>query len=252
MNLLETVDLMLLRGILKAPKSTTKKMLFLELGLVPFREIIRQRRLGLLFYILNQSKESMLYKVFESQRRNSTPKDWVTTILSDLNELNWDITIEDIQQMKKKRFLNIVKRKVQNKSFKDLLKIKEKHSKVKSIKHKMLQMQNYLLPNKLNMKIEDSQLIFKLRCKVTETKINLKGMYDDHGCIACSKENESQEHILQCNEILQLNNEYEINEIPKYEKLQNGDVSDQLLISKIFTSNMKVLEKLKNIKDQKG
>ena len=179
MNLLETVDLMLLRGVLKAPKSTPKEMLFLELGLVPFREIIRQRRLGFLFYILNQSKESMIYKVFESQRRNSTPKDWVTTIMSDLNELNWDIKIEDIQQMKKKRFLNIVKRKVQNKSFKDLLKIKEKHSKVKNINHKMLQMQNYLLPNNLKMKIEDSQLIFKLRCKVTETKINLKGMYDD-------------------------------------------------------------------------
>ena len=106
----------------------------------------------------------MIYKLYESQRRNSTPK---------------DIKIEDIQQMKKKRFLNIVKRKVQNKSFKDLLKIKEKHSKVKSIKHKMLQMQNYLLPNNLNMKIEESQLIFKLRCKVTETKINMKGMFDD-------------------------------------------------------------------------
>ena len=48
MNLLETVDLMLLRGILKAPKSTPKEMLFLELGLVPFREIIIQRRLGFL------------------------------------------------------------------------------------------------------------------------------------------------------------------------------------------------------------
>ena len=53
LELLETVDLMLLRGILKAPKSTPKEMLFLELGLVPFREIIRKRRLGFLHYILN-------------------------------------------------------------------------------------------------------------------------------------------------------------------------------------------------------
>ena len=100
------------QGVFKIAHSI-RIMLFLELGLVPFREMIRQRRLGFLFYILNQSKESLIYKVFECQRRNSTPKDWVTTILSDLNELNWDITIEDIQQMKKKRFLNIVKRKVQ-------------------------------------------------------------------------------------------------------------------------------------------
>ena len=48
LNLLETVDLTLLRSILKAPKSTPKEMFFLELGLVPFREMIRQRRLNFL------------------------------------------------------------------------------------------------------------------------------------------------------------------------------------------------------------
>ena len=95
-----------------------------------------------------------------------------------------------------------MKRKVQNKSFNDSFKIKEKHSKVKSINHKVFQMQNYLLPNNLNIEIE---------------------------CIACSKENKNQEPVLQCNEILQVTKEYEINEIPKYEKLQNGDVSNQYL-----------------------
>ena len=122
-----------------------------------------------------------------------------------------------------------MKRKVQNKSFNDSFKIKEKHSKVKSINHKVFQMQNYILPNNLNIEIEDSQLFFKLRRKVTETKNNMKGMYDDHECIACSKENKNQEPVLQCNEILQVTKEYEINEIPKYEKLQNGDVNDQYL-----------------------
>ena len=68
---------MLLRGILKAPKSTPKELLFLELGLVPFREMIRKRRLGFLHYILNESKESVILKVFESQKKNKTSKDWV-------------------------------------------------------------------------------------------------------------------------------------------------------------------------------
>ena len=40
LELLESIDLTLLRGILQAPKSTPKEMLFLELGVVPFREII--------------------------------------------------------------------------------------------------------------------------------------------------------------------------------------------------------------------
>ena len=40
LDLLETVEVQLLRSILKAPKSTAKEMLFLELGCVPFRELI--------------------------------------------------------------------------------------------------------------------------------------------------------------------------------------------------------------------
>ena len=45
LELLETVDVMLIRRILKAPKSTPKEMLHLELGLVPLRQII-----SLLYY----------------------------------------------------------------------------------------------------------------------------------------------------------------------------------------------------------
>ena len=45
LELLESVDVMLLQGVLKTPKSTPKEMLYLELGLTPFREIIRKKRL---------------------------------------------------------------------------------------------------------------------------------------------------------------------------------------------------------------
>ena len=108
LNLLETVDLTLLRGILKTPKSTPKEMLFLELGIVPFREIIRRRRLGFLSYILKEDEESMIYRFFESQRRNKTPKDWVTTVLSDMQKLNINMKFEDIKIMKKCVFMNLV------------------------------------------------------------------------------------------------------------------------------------------------
>ena len=44
MDLLETVDNQFLRSVLKAPKSTPKEMLFLELGCIPFKELIRKRK----------------------------------------------------------------------------------------------------------------------------------------------------------------------------------------------------------------
>ena len=101
LELLETVDLMLLRGILKAPKSTPKEMLFLELGLVPFREMIRRRRLGFLYYILTEDKDSMIFKFFESQRKNRTSNDWVTTVLEDMKKLDLNMSFEKIVNMKK-------------------------------------------------------------------------------------------------------------------------------------------------------
>ena len=101
LELLETVDLMLLRGVLKTPKSTPKEMLYLELGLTPFREIIRKKRLLFLHYILNQDKDSVIYKVFKTQLKNKSPKDWVSMVIKDFKELDWKIKFKDIKQTKK-------------------------------------------------------------------------------------------------------------------------------------------------------
>ena len=43
-KLLESIDLMLLRKILNAPKSTPKEILYLELGCIPLKFIIQKRR----------------------------------------------------------------------------------------------------------------------------------------------------------------------------------------------------------------
>ena len=68
-------------------------------------------------------------------------------------------------------------------------------------------MQKYLQPNKSKMSKEEAQLIFKLRCRVTETKVNLKGKYDKLECEACGIEEENQQHILVCTELNKDRNE---------------------------------------------
>ena len=150
---------MLLRGILKAPKSTPKEMMFLELGVIPLREIIRKRRLGFLYYILGQRNDSMIYKVFESQMKNQTPKDWVTMVLSDFKFLELEINIEDIKKMKKFEYMKLIKRKIEHKALIDLNRVKESHSKVRELKHTLLKMQKYLMPNDKSLSKEDAHLI---------------------------------------------------------------------------------------------
>ena len=99
----------------------------------------------------------MIFKFFESQRKNKTSKDWVTTVLEDMKKLNLNMSFEEIGNMKKSLFLKIVKRKTENEAHKYLEKLKEKHSKVKLLKHSVLKIQKYLMPNVLKMKKEDER-----------------------------------------------------------------------------------------------
>ena len=117
--------------------------------------------------------------------------------------------------MKKGEFINKVKRKIECKTLKDLEKIKANHSKVRKIKHTFLKLQKYLMPNEVKMKKEECQLIFKLRSKVTLAKVNQKNSYFSYESEACKDKDETQEHILNCKVILQMQKEDESNIPPK-------------------------------------
>ena len=144
--------------------------------------------------------------------------------------------------MKKVFFKNLVKQKIKGKTFENLQKRKFSHSKVKHIEHNGLIMQKYLQPNKSKMSKEEAQLIFKLRCRVTETKVNLKGKYDNLDCEACGIEEENQQHILVCKE---LNKDRNVEEMINYEKLFNGSVSEKLKVARRFKENFQIMESIK-------
>ena len=234
LNLLETVDLLLLRQILKAPRGTPKEMIYLELGCLPLREIIRERRLMFLHYILNEESNSLIYRFFQSQFKNKTKKDWVTTVLDDLEHLDLKyLTMETIKKMKKTSFKKLIKQKTFQKTFENFEKIKSSHSKVVNVEHCDIIMQKYLQPNTSKMTKEDAQLIFKLRCRMTEAKVNLKGKYDDLECGACGLEEESQQHIIKCKELNKNRSKEEV----EYSKIFNGTVIEKLKIAKMFQEN---------------
>ena len=110
-----------------------------------------------------------------------------------------------------------------------------------SLNHNTIKMQKYLQANQTNIRKEEAQLIFKLRCKVTEVKVNLKGSYDFLECGACGLEEESQKHIIQCEKLNQTKTKEEIN----YDKLFDGTVVEKLKIAKAFQKNLKILDKIK-------
>ena len=77
--------------------------------------------------------------------------------------------------MTKYRWKNIVKNTIHKNSFFKLEAKKQTHSKVKDLEHIRLEMQDYFMPNGIeNMNKEEVQLIFKIRSKTTNVKMNRK------------------------------------------------------------------------------
>ena len=103
--------------------------------------------------------------------------------------------------MSKLSFKKSIKEKIHKSAFEKLIRKKEMHSKVKNIKYETLEMSDYLKPSIYQVCKEEAQLIFKIRCRVTNVKTNQRGKYDDLKCRICKEEDESQEHLLVCKDL---------------------------------------------------
>ena len=147
-------------------------MLFLEMGVLPLREIIRQRRLSFLKYILDQDANSILFQVFEKQCESRTKKDWVSTVIRDLEELGINVNFVDIQQTNKQKWKSITKQYIKEYTFTKLKEKQQKHSKVKDINYSRFEMQDYLAPSNEKINKKTSLLIFKLRSIMVKVKVN--------------------------------------------------------------------------------
>ena len=139
----------------------------------------------------------------------------------------------------------ILDKSIKEHALDELSKIKENHSKVNSIKHKNLEIQNYLKSSEIKIMQDEAQMIFRLRCRVTDVKSNFKGKYENLECNFCYEE-ENQKHILECkalNENRNENNEkYE--KIPEYEEILKDNAKNQIKITRKFMENFEKRKQL--------
>ena len=242
LELLESVDVTFLRKLLNAPRATPKEMLYLELGCIPFRELIIKRRILFMHYIVNEKPESMIRNFFETQLKNEKPKDWVNTVKRDLKDLKLEVDIEKIQVLKKSALKRILNKAILNMSLTRLNEIKANHSKVQKLGHEKLKMQNYLKANNHKMSQNESETIFKMRSRVSNVKTNYRGRFENFECSLCNEDMETQQHIIECKSIRNVKKTEHEN--VNYENLYGENVKQQLKIAKLFIENMNIKSKL--------
>ena len=101
---LEKIDENLLRTLLETPSSTPKEMLYLELGCLPIKFILRTRRLMFLQYILQQEENSLIHRFFKAQVENPVKNDWCLTVKEDLESISVNLNLCDVKRMSKQKF----------------------------------------------------------------------------------------------------------------------------------------------------
>ena len=242
LDLLESVDIKFLRNLLNARRSTPKEILYLETGCVPIREIIIKRRILFLHYIMNENENSMIHRFFQTQLKYRKKKDWISSVLKDLNDIGIEENIEEIKIIQKTTLKRIIDKAITEKAFKRLLGLKDNHSKVKNLMYSEFKLQNYLKPSRIKATRSEIQTIFELRSRGTEVKLNFRGKFENLECRVCEKSDESQKHAYECAEILK------IRKLKKqkieYENIFEENKRKQIQIAKDFKENMKILSKV--------
>ena len=140
-RILEQCDEILLGNILDCDANTSNALKYLELGAEPIRFRIMKRKLSFLQYILKQNDKSMIYEVLKATRENPEKNDFVLTCEKYLNQLQINLSFEDIKSLSKNGFDRLLKEKSKIASFKYLDGEKMKQKNIMYIKYTNLEMQ---------------------------------------------------------------------------------------------------------------
>ena len=112
-RLIEKSEEATLRDLVKTECSAPRHLLYLELGIIPARYVIKQRKVMLLKHILGQDNNSLMRKVFNAQIKMPSKGDWTSDVKNILKELKIKKTFAEIEAKSKNKLATIVKIAVQ-------------------------------------------------------------------------------------------------------------------------------------------
>ena len=198
---LEQVDRIFFRKLFQVPNGTAIEAFYLETSSIPIRHILIGRRLLYYWDIISKNESELVRKVFDSQKVLSVKNDWALQIKPDLEDCEIDLSEFEISRLKRITFKKLVTEKIQHLAAKYLISLKLQHSKSEHLKYS-INMQPYLRTESL--KIEEKKLLFRVRNRLIDVKLNFRKKYrDDFKCHLCKITDESQSHLLNCTVILE-------------------------------------------------
>ena len=238
---IEQVDKSLWCNLLEVAKTVPYDLICLDLGLEPLRYVIIKRRLFYLQHILKQKETSLVKKFLKTQILCPKKKDWIKTVLSNLEHLGIDLSIADIEEMPRQTYKKLIKKRIEECAFNYLIEKRNKRN-GKGIDNifTSLKIQNYLSTEDIDIQNDERKYIFQIRSQMLfKMKTNFRNMYEDTVCEGCRKEESSAKHTLQCSSLLGQNEL--VTYLPHYENIHGEDENLQVYIARVLKDNIRRL-----------
>ena len=198
---LESVDRSLLKRILAVPNSTPTAALYLETGCIRIGTILKARRVNYLHYLVKLKRSEMLSKFFYCQWYDSNQHDWSTQVKMDLQELCLPNDLDIIEKKTTLSWKNLVKRKIRELEFKQLIEIKntQNQSKLKSLHYEELKQQEYFT----SLNVPQAKETFRFRTRMADFSGNFKEGGYVKPCPLCSQHDDTQILSFKCPKVAQ-------------------------------------------------
>ena len=239
---LESIDRILFRNILDAHSKTGVEWFYSETGKMPLRFLIQYRRLMYLWHIVNRDKSELIYRVYEAQKNSPVIGDWCNLVESDKIELGISLTEMELKTISKTGFKNIVKKKIHSKYLCFLNELKMKHSKSEYLECSTIKMADYLQSAKFTTR--EKRLLFKLRSRTLDVKGNFPGQFKDLLCHCCNLAEETQSHLLQCEQLVSKLQYLKEDKTNLNEMYIYGNLEQQEIIVRIYSDILEARDNL--------
>ena len=238
--MLEKCDRFFMRQLFNSGMCTPTESFYLETGALPLQFIITGRRLMFYWNILQKNETELVRKVYEIQRLNPAKNDICLQFEADLKMCDIQLTNSEISKMKKMKFKKLLNNKLREVAKDYLIRKKSTHSKLLGMNNSY-KLQGYISSS--NLSVEIKQLLYKFRTRMVSVKSNFKSQFgQDLTCRFCTEE-ETQSHLLSCNEIIQGVDTSEV----VYEHIF-GSTDEQEKVAQVLSKIMKIRNtKLKSL-----
>ena len=174
-----------------APSSTSNCLTFLETGVLPIDYEIHIRQLMFLYHILSLTNDDPVRLCYQEQKKYPAPS-WANEVSALRSKYEIEESDEEIPDITKRQWKRIVKTKVRQYAFENLIKESETQ-KGSQNKYINLNKQSYLT----ELSPARARTIFWIRTGTIDLRTTRKYKYGDNTtCRLCETEDETVTHIV--------------------------------------------------------